>query len=193
MNDGAARSRWEEKYASRSNAVLGDPSPFVVAQLPHLRPGRALDLACGDGRHSLLLARNGYDVEALDFSLEGLRRARAAARNAGLQLLAVQADLESYPLPAERYDLVLKVFYLQRSLWPALRRCVKPGGHVLAETFLVDQRTIGHPRNPKFLLERDELRLAFRDFEILVYDEGLFETGSERAYLAHLLARRPES
>src|SRR5262249_8560744 len=57
------------------------------------------------------------------------------------------------------------------------------------ETFLIDQRTIGHPRNPDFLLQHGELRAAFAPWELLLYEEGLFPTPNP-AYLARMIARR---
>jgi len=187
------RHRWEEKYAARGVTPPAAPSPFVRDSLSSLPSGRALDLASGDGRHALLLAANGYRVDAIDIAAAGLRRARAAARRRGLTIDVVQADLENYPLPAERYDLVLKLHYLQRPLWPQIKRALRPGGVVLAETFLVDQAQHGHPRNPAFLLAHGELRAAFADFEILHDEEGLLPNGSESAYLARLIARKPRS
>jgi SAM-dependent methyltransferase len=185
------RKHWEEKYAGRGTAPLAPPSPFVRESLASLPPGRALDLASGDGRHALLLAANGYRVDAIDIAAAGLQRARAVARRRGLDIAVVQADLEEYPLPRERYDVVLNLHYLQRSLWPRIKRALRPGGVVLAETFLVDQARHGHPRNPAFLLSHGELRAAFADFEIVHHEEGLLPSGDGRAHLARLIARKP--
>jgi len=187
------RARWEEKYSARGATPAGHPSPFVRDNLSSLPPGRALDLASGDGRHALLLAAHGYRVEAIDIAAAGLRRAVAAARASGLTITAIQADLEDFPLPAERYDVVLNLNYLQRSLWPRIERALRPGGVIVAETFLIDQAAHGHPRNPAFLLAHGELRAAFGGFEIVHDEEGLLPSGDGSAYLARLIARKPRS
>jgi tellurite methyltransferase len=148
-----------------------------------------LDVAGGGGRNALFLARRGKRIEVIDFAFSGLHAVRQAAAAEGLDLLAIQADLHTYPLPAGRYDAVINIRYLQRSLFPALRRATKPGGLLLFETFLIDQRGIGHPKNPEFLLQRGELRAAFHDCEILTYEEGRFDDQVGRAYLARMLAR----
>ncbi|HXQ23822.1 MAG TPA: class I SAM-dependent methyltransferase [Candidatus Acidoferrales bacterium] len=184
------RQRWEARYAHAHGAGREAPSEFVVMHADRLR-GRILDIAAGAGRNALFLARRGNLVEAIDISLAGLRLAQAAARAEGLRLTAVQADLESFPLPVERYDAVINIRYLQRSLFVPTQRALKPGGVVLVETFLIDQQRIGHPRNPDFLLQRGELRAAFSHFELLVYEEGLLPSAPQPAYLARLLARRP--
>jgi len=195
------RQRWEERYRAAAAAAPPGPRPdrprgpdeppsrLVAAAADQIR-GRVLDVAAGAGRNALFLARRGCQVEALDFAHAGLRLALATARREGLRLGVVQADLTSYPLPVGRYDAVINTRYLLRSLFPALRRALKPGGLVVFETFLVQQLTIGHARNPDFLLQPGELRAAFADLDIVSYEEGLFVDGSRDAYLARLLARR---
>lgn len=184
------RQHWEARYANPSR-VMGAPSSFLRSLLPTLAPGRALDVASGDGRNALALAKGGHAVTAIDISGAGLARLRTHARDQGLSIDVVQADLEEYPLPSRYFHVAVKAFYLQRSLFTRVKECLAPGGLAVVETFLVDQREIGHPRNPAFLLERGELVQAFADFEILISEEGLFDLGDERAYLSRLAARRP--
>jgi len=183
------RQRWEERYAAGHHSGGEPPSDFLVAHAAMI-DGRILDVAAGAGRNALFLARRGNTVEALDISLAGLRIARAAAAAERLSILAVQADLETFPLPSERYDAIINIRYLQRSLFLPLQRAVKPGGIILFDTFLIDQQTIGHPSNPAFLLQRGELRAAFSRCEILVYHEGLCATTPQPAYLARMIVRR---
>ena len=185
------RRRWENRYQDRADDPTARSSSFLCEHLAELPRGRALDLACGEGRHALLLARHGFTVEALDFAGPALRRLQARARREGLRVLLVQTDLEQFPLPPARYSLVVNIRYLQRSLWPAIRHSLRAGGIVVYETFLVDQRNFGHPRNPSFLLDHGELRRGFSTLEILHYEEGLFETESGQAFLARMIARRP--
>src|SRR5512135_3442044 len=153
------RERWEERY-SGGDAGHDPPSEFLVAHAALLH-GRALDIAAGAGRNALFLARRGLRVDAIDHTLAGLRRAQTTARAEGLDLRVVQADLETFPLPRDCYDVAINIRYLQRSLFDPLQQAVKPGGVILCETFLIDQQAFGHPRNPAFLLQRGELQAAF--------------------------------
>lgn len=185
------RVRWESRYAGPAPDRSGPPSAFLQEHLVQLERGPALDVACGSGRHALHLARHGFAVDAIDIANAGLRRIQQAARAAHLSVRLVQADLDHFPLPRDHYALALNVRYLSRPLLPHLKRCVRPSGVVLFETFTREQARIGHPSNPAYLLAPGELREAFADFEILAYAERLFDTESEPAHLARLLARRP--
>lgn len=186
------RTTWEARYAGRVAEPLAPPSPLLTEHR-HMLPqsGWALDVACGDGRNALWMARQGFVVDAFDIAFAALRGLAVAAAAERLPVRPVQADLERFALPADRYALVVNVRYLQRSLLPALRCAVAPGGVIAFETFLREQARIGHPRNPDFLLEPGELRTAFAGFETLIDEEGLYDGGSGAAYLARLLARRP--
>jgi SAM-dependent methyltransferase len=183
------RQRWEERYAGGQRGPERAPSEFLVAHADWIR-GRVLDVAAGSGRNALFLARRGNVVDAIDISFAGLQSARAAAVAEGLAVRALQADLESFPLPVARYDAAINIRYLQRSLFEPLQRAVKPGGIILFETFLIDQQLLGHPRNPAHLLQHGELRQAFASCEILIYSEGRVESADGSAYVAQLLARR---
>jgi hypothetical protein len=118
-------------------------------------------------------------------------RAKREAQRQGLPARFIQADLDTFPLPLGQYDVVVNVRYLNRPLLPALKTTVRDGGVVVFETFLREQAELGHPRNPAFLLERGELARTFADFEVLVHEEGLFQTEKDRAFLARIVAQRP--
>jgi SAM-dependent methyltransferase len=185
------RRTWESRYGEPPAEGERPPSHFLAEHLTRLPRGRALDVACGDGRHALYLARRGWRVDAVDFSHAALVRLLAAARREGLVVHAIQADLEDCALRLRGYDVVLNVRYLQRTLIDALKGGVRSGGAIVFETFIRDQQQLGHPRNPRFLLERGELAARFADFEILAHEEGRCATESGDAFLARLLARRP--
>lgn len=184
--------RWEERYRSGSRCGTEAPSEFLTAHAASIS-GRVLDVAAGAGRNAVFLARRGAAVDALDISMTGLRFAQQVARTEGLRLFPVQVDLESFSLPQRRYDAIVNIRYLQRSLFLPFRRALKPGGVVLFDTFLIDQQALGEHRTAAYLLQRGELRDAFADWEILVYEEGLYETSCGPSYLARMLARLPQS
>ncbi|HET7356742.1 MAG TPA: methyltransferase domain-containing protein [Nocardioidaceae bacterium] len=110
-----ARS-WDERYAASELVWSAKPNQFVEAELADLIPGRALDLASGEGRNALWLADHGWEVTAVDFSLVGLDKGRSlqARHEHGRDLRVdwVHADVLEYTPSAASYDLVL-LAYLQ--------------------------------------------------------------------------------
>ncbi len=106
------REDWNRKHAERGLHFRTDPSRFLVAEVEDLDPGRALDLACGSGRHAVWLAERGWRVTGVDFSDVALDNARRLAGERGVEIEWVRADLRDY-VPEERaFDLVA-VLYLQ--------------------------------------------------------------------------------
>jgi tellurite methyltransferase len=184
------RDRWEERYRSGRHSPNEPPSEFLVAHADRIS-GRVLDVAAGTGRNALFLARRGASVEALDISFTGLCLARREAAAEGLTLLAAQVDLENFPLPQRRYDAIINIRYLQRSLFVAFRQALKPGGIILFETFLIDQQALSEHRAATYLLQRGELRAAFSGWDVLSYQEGCYQTSCGPSYLARMIARRP--
>ena len=179
---------WEERYASPRRRPRRGPSAWLVTYADRLPTGRALDVATGEGRNALFLARRGFEVTGVDRSPTALRTARARAREEGLELELHLADLEACKLPAGPFDVVVVMRYLQRSLFEPLGRALAPGGVLLYESFTRDYLKYG-PRNPEHLLRPGELREAFRDLEIPAYRET--EDPERREARASLLARRP--
>src|SRR3954469_16555071 len=103
------------------------PSPFMVEWIerlpaPHGGAPRALDVAMGRGRHAVVLARCGFRTFGVDIAFDAARDAADSAKANGVAIRAWCADLTRHPLPAARFDLVVVARYLQRDLFPALRR-----------------------------------------------------------------------
>ncbi|WDL96719.1 class I SAM-dependent methyltransferase [Alicyclobacillus sp. ALC3] len=67
------QDRWNEKYTNRGRNLF-QPEEFHVQRVHLLRTGSVLDVACGDGRHAIFLARRGFSVTGVDFSKQGLKR-----------------------------------------------------------------------------------------------------------------------
>jgi tellurite methyltransferase len=187
------RLKWETRYRSGERTHDGPPSPLLVRWLPGLPRGRALDIATGFGRNALLLARAGYRVDAIDIAPTCLAEAERRARRRRLRVRWIEADLDRHPLPRARYDVVVNAFFLKRTLFPALRAAVRPGGVVVFETHLASEAVTSRVRSSAHRLRPGELRRRFAGWEILEHGEGLFSEGGRRTALARIVARRPRA
>lgn len=182
-------SRWDQRYL-RGECGDAMPHPLVVELAAMLRPGRALDVACGAGRHALHLAERGWQVTAVDFSNVAIEILRDRARKLGLQLDARLANLETgeFLIEPNHYDLIVNCCYLQRDLFPAIKAGVKLGGVVLAVIPMVDDDPMVKPMNPAFLLQPGESGAQFAGWELLRNLENK-QTAGRRA-MAEIVARR---
>jgi rhodanese-related sulfurtransferase len=180
LNLGPGMAAWSgpRDYGPERPRVAG-PSAWLLESgdlLP--RGGRVLDVACGRGRHALLLAGAGFHVRALDADAAAIGWLRDVAARVGLDLDARVVDLEAsgVDLGESSCDVILVVHYLHRPLFPALLRALAPGGLLLYETFTVEQaRHGGRPRDPRFLLEPGELPRLLAPLEVVRAREGEFE------------------
>ncbi len=187
----AQRAEWDERHRGKS---AGAAEPFLAEMLTRIPDGVALDIAAGRGRNALALAHAGMKVVAVDLSAEARRLLAATARAARLGIWPVVANLDSFHLKDESLDAIVNINFLYRTLFPKFVRALRPGGWLIADTFLVDQAAIGHPRDPRFLLGRGELRALAARLEVAEYREGLVTyPNGERAFRASLAARRKSS
>ncbi len=172
---------------------MQEPSPLLLKAITDLKPGRALDIACGVGRHAIFLAEHGWQVTAVDSSRVGLEILQQRANEAGVAIITHVADLEKgeFQIDPAAYDLICNFYYLQRSLLPGIRAGVKRGATYVAAIHLNDGKPDAKPHNPAFLLEPGELKTLFSDWEITYYHEGPSDEGGHHHDTAYLIARKP--
>jgi tellurite methyltransferase len=172
----------------------GEAEPFLAEMLVRITRGIVLDVAAGRGRNALALARVGVEVVAVDYSVEAMCLLAATAREARLAIWPIVANLDSFHLKDESFDAIVNINFLDRALFPNFMRALRPGGVLIADTFLVDQGAIGHPRDPRFLLTHGELRTLAGGLEVEEYREGAVTyPNGERAFRASMVARRRKS
>ena len=106
------REEWNERYGTDELVWRAEPNQFLVEEVERLTPGRALDLACGEGRNAVWLASQGWKVVGMDFSSAGLAKGRRMADERGVEVTWVEADAVSWIPPRSGFDLVV-LMYLQ--------------------------------------------------------------------------------
>ena len=190
-------------HINRSREVFsgssGSPSSFLVSQRSKLRPGHLLDVATGQGRHALYLAKQGFSIHGIDrdpMALEALNRLaqEASLSSISTEVLDLEKNSSSPPdLGNELYDGILVFFYLYRPLFPRLFQALKPGGVLIYETFHIDNHHYRqHPRREEFCLQNNELLTLLQDFRILHYEEGdhVGPDGRSRSFTTRALAQK---
>ena len=160
MSDAAA---WDDRYRTAEFVWKTDPNRFLPPEVATLQPGRALDLACGEGRNATWLATRGWDVTGVDYSQVGLDKAAQLAESKHVTATWVRADVTEWE-PDDVYDLVV-VFYLhlpeieRRSAFGAAARGLTVGGTLLIVGHDLANLTngVGGPQDPRVLYSPDDV------------------------------------
>jgi tellurite methyltransferase len=187
------RERWNQKYREKPGAWL-DPDPFLAwAFSEYIQPlfprgGSALDLAGGAGRHSIWLARQGWNITLVDVSDTGVELARQNAGALAPHIHFVMDDLTQFRASQTQFDVVMGFFYLEREIFPEIVKAVCPGGLLLYKTYTTDQLKLpGGPKDGSHLLAPGELLRLVSGMRVLHY----CETVEEKATAA-VVARKEE-
>jgi len=183
------RAAWDDVHRGKP---IGEPEPFLVEMISRIRRGGfALDVAAGRGRNTLAMARAGIHIVAVDFSETAMRTLADAARADHLAVWPVVANLDSFHLKHESLDAIININFLDRALFAEFSRALRPGGVLIAETFTNEQASLGHPKDPRFLLGHGELKELVAGLEIAHYREGLVSyPDGTRAFRASVVARK---
>ncbi|HET9092314.1 MAG TPA: class I SAM-dependent methyltransferase [Acidimicrobiales bacterium] len=157
-------TQWDSRYATADLVWSAEPNRFLTAEVAGLAPGRALDVACGEGRNAIWLATAGWTATGVDFSAVALDKARRLAASRGVEVEWVLSDVVAYFDDPHEFDLVA-VFYLQlppparRAVLSGAARAVAPGGRLLvvAHDSSNLERGYGGPQEPSVLYRPEDV------------------------------------
>ena len=158
------REDWDARYAAVENLWASKPNRFLVAEVSELQPGRALDLACGEGQNAIWLASLGWDVLGVDYSEVAVAKAQRRAEREGAAARFVCADLVEYEPEREAFDLVI-VLYLhipsthRASVHARASAAVAPDGTFVLLGHDLTNLTdgVGGPSDPDILYTAEEI------------------------------------
>ena len=184
------RNKWNQRYAEGSDRKT-NPVDLLTDWLPKIPVGRALDVACGAGRNTIYLAEAGYQVDAIDISLEGLAQTAQKATEKRLAVNCIEYDLDESYAFATDYDLIVVLWYVNLKLIKQLCNCLAPGGFLMCEEHLRSEQEVIGPGNPEFRVAPGALRDAVSTLDLLLYEEVVEPTpeGSQIAS-ARVVARK---
>ena len=129
-------------------------------------------------------------MDAVDSSGAAIERGKRMAAKKGAAVNFIHADLEEFKIAPQSYDLIVNFYYLQRTIIPGIKNGLKKNGVILFETYTVEQRAIGPPNNPDYLLCPNELLKLFDGLHVVFYREGVFDEGGRKKGVASIIARR---
>ncbi len=179
--------KWDKRYSHKDYPTK--PVELVTEFYKLAKKGRALDIAAGNGRNSLFLAKKGFEVDSVDVSGVGLENIRKKDSSINI----IHADLDTYQLKHDYYDLIVNVNFLQRRLYPYIRDALKMGGILLFQTFLEKSRNdpaYSATKRDQFL-KRNELLHVFLSFYVILYNEKeVVFPNNEQQEIAMLIARK---
>lgn len=182
---------WNERYNTQDYIYGEEPNTFLAANFQIIPKGKVLCLAEGEGRNAVFLARQGYEVTAVDQSDVGLEKAKRLATKHGVHIHCIHAGLEHFDLGTNQWDGIVSVFchvprQLRESLHRNVTKALKRGGIFLLEAYTAKQLDYGTGGPPvaelmmsKAALERELAGLQFDYLEELERDviEGSHHTG----------------
>lgn len=196
---------WNRRFASDAYVFGTEPNQWLRTHATVWQPGQqVLSVADGEGRNSVWLARQGLQVDAFDIADQGVAKARALAKEAGVAVRFTVCDCDSFAWPDAAYDGVAAIFVqfadpaLRARLFANIVRCLRPGGMLVLQGYTPQQLEYktGGPPILSHLYTAELLREAFDTLEIVELSE--FETDlqegsghSGRSALVGLVARRP--
>jgi SAM-dependent methyltransferase len=158
------REAWNGRYRTYELVWRAEPNRFLVEEVEGLTPGRALDVACGEGRNAVWLASRRWKVVGVDFSSVGLAKARRMADDRGVEVTWVEADVVSWIPPRGVFDLVV-VMYLQvpadqrRAALGHAAAALAPGGVLLVvgHDATNPAEGFGGPQDPAVLYSAEDV------------------------------------
>ncbi len=180
------RIEWNRRY--RHETFSAQPASIVYAHARRTPAGRALDVACGNGRNACYLAGLGFVVDAVDIAVDGLNR--FVCRPQGIRRIC--ADLDHFVVPRGHYHLIVNIRYLNRRLLPALLDGLAPGGMLIFESYLKGSaKSVDGRHRADHLLEPGELPKVFSALDIIDYREHPSLQPDAPSMKASLVAVRP--
>jgi SAM-dependent methyltransferase len=179
------REYWNRKYSETSGAstwTVPDPflprafREFVLPRFPN--GGSALDLAGGAGRHSIWLAKEGWEVTLIDISEVAVEQARQSAGPFASRIHSVVHDLTHFKASQTKleaaFEVVMSFFYLERTIFSEILKALRPDGLFIYKTrTLVQAELEGGPKDPAHLLLPGELLELATGLRVLHYQEKI--------------------
>jgi len=169
------QSTWNDRFADEAFLFGEEPNAYLARQRQHLLPGRTLALADGEGRNSVWLAREGWMVDAFDFSANAVEKARRLAARHNVQVNLTCTDWQSFDWKPTYYDNVVGIFFQfagpeeRTELFRRIDASLKPGGVLVIQGYTPAQLRFktGGPGKLDHLYDEALIRAAFPSYTVI--------------------------
>lgn len=199
------KKEFNKLYESEECVWGLEADKYLAMFLDRARTGTALDVGCGEGRHSLFLAQEGYVVDAIDISEKAIEKLKHLAEEYGVSTMIFPkvGDTRALELPQQKYDLAVLSYvfpFLKYSdiitILEKVKQSLKPGGCIYVSALTTDDpEYINYSRKQEpveprtfyspglkcycYYFEKGELKTLFSDFDVIDYTETLVELPRE--------------
>lgn len=167
---------WEERYGQPGYLFGKEPVSLLKTFVGVLTPGKALDVAMGEGRNAAFLAQSGFQVEGLDGSAKAVAKAKLLQEEKKVAFEAKVQNLDFFLMPLMKYQTIVMTYYKPAArFFSEIKRGLVMGGTVAIEAHTVEHLKHNGAQNPNLDLDQcykpNELLSALKDFHILYYKE----------------------
>ena len=156
---------WEQRYGSDDYIYGTEPNSFLRDAVADGPIGDALCLADGEGRNGVHLAGLGHRVTSVDITEAGMAKAAKLAKERGVGLTTIVADLGGFDLGERSWDLIVSIFAhtpppVRARIHGSIATALRPGGVFILEAYTPDEigRGTGGPPVPELTMDLDRLR-----------------------------------
>jgi len=184
---------WNQYFAAEYPAFNTNPNSFLVEMVKGRRPGRALDVAMGQGRNSLWLAQQGWDVTGFDIADKAMAGANEQARKLGVKIHTEVNTIKAFDYGEDRWDLILLSYAGAGPSADRVERALKPGGILIVEAFHED--ALKSMRIGGSLFKTGELPARYPELRTIRYEEPIAmpDFAPKPARVVRFCALKPES
>jgi 2-polyprenyl-3-methyl-5-hydroxy-6-metoxy-1,4-benzoquinol methylase len=189
----AEAERWNRILTAENPSFNTKPNQFLVEMAKGRKPGTALDVGMGQGRNSIWLAQQGWDVTGFDPAERAVALAQENARKLDVTLKTEIKGMENFDFGEGRWDLILISYVTGREMTDVLQRALKPGGILVIEGFHRDA-TKGRSIGGSVVFDTGELPKLYPQLRVVRYEEPITEAdfGRARVRVVRYCAERPE-
>ena len=182
------KEAWDHRYNKNNFYIFGKmPSSFLSDHLHYLpKEGSVLDIAMGEGRNAVFLAKLGYKVTGIDISSVAIKKAHQLAGEQETKIKTINASMNDHHFAPKSFDVILCFYYINRKTIRSYENLLKDDGVLMVESFSEQQKKVdGFPfelYSEEDFLQQGELLSFFRNLDVLKFEKSEVE-GNYREFI----------